>query len=334
MKIAVLGNGHVGSEVAKRLRKTHEVNVFDHIPGDNVLAVDLNVATAVGKIAGEHDLVVGALPAKMGFRTMQAVIMTGTDMVDISFMEEDASDLYSLAKTSGSRVVADMGIAPGVSNILAGHLADIAHQSVTIYVGGISNQPATWPIYHSTAFNLEDTLSEYTRTVRQIEGDRIVTKPPLGGYETFGLLEAFETDGLRSMIDLPFTDLKEKTLRWVGHHEFILQIKEAGFLNDLHVAARCLGKAMRPRDEVERTLLWVVAHDVGDLGIGPRSYVYEDQRPHSLAISTAIAAVVAVNHWGSIQPGVWMPEEVYNVDPFLTWLDDEGLTVETKWEAQ
>ena len=330
MKIAVLGNGRVGSEITRRLRKRHEVNVFDLTPGDNVTLADLGRIGAVSQIAREHTVVVGALPSSMGFRTMQAVVETGTDMVDISFMEQDASELHDFAQQTGARVVADMGIAPGVSNVLVGSLCDLGYQDVTVYVGGIPDV-ATWPIYHSTGFNLEDTLSEYTRQVRQVENGHIVKKAPLGGYETLrGGLEAFETDGLRSLAELPFRELKEKTLRWNGHHAFILQIKQAGFLADLAVAAKCLDKAMKPVGE-EQTILRVEAYGMGAYNSGPRSFVYKDQRPQSLAISTAIPAVVAVEHLESVPRGVWMPEDVFGFDPFLTWLEDEGLIVEERW---
>lgn len=46
---------------------------------------DLGSAEAVKAAVADADLVVGAVPGFMGFRTMRAVLEAGKDIVDISF---------------------------------------------------------------------------------------------------------------------------------------------------------------------------------------------------------------------------------------------------------
>src|SRR5205085_12099059 len=59
-------------------------------------------------------------------------------------------------------------------------------------------------------------------------------------FDEVGELEAFNTDGLRSLI---FTmnhipDMKEKTLRYPGHIDLIIAMKEAGFFDTAPVRIR------------------------------------------------------------------------------------------------
>ncbi|NIP61161.1 MAG: saccharopine dehydrogenase, partial [Gemmatimonadetes bacterium] len=46
------------------------------------------------------------------------------DVVDISFFEEDPFDLDALARERGVTAVVDAGLAPGLSNLVAGHLLE------------------------------------------------------------------------------------------------------------------------------------------------------------------------------------------------------------------
>ena len=66
---------------------------------------------------------------------------------------------------------------------------------------------------------------------------RVVTRPALSEPEfvdldPVGTLEAFNTDGLRSLlVTMPeVPDMVEKTLRYPGHIEFIRVLRESGFL--------------------------------------------------------------------------------------------------------
>ena len=83
-----------------------------------------------------------------------------------------------------------------------------------------------------------DVIQEYIRPARLVEQGRVVTKPALSereimNFEEVGELEAFNTDGLRSLIytmgHIP--DMKEKTLRYPGHIDLIIALQQAGFFD-------------------------------------------------------------------------------------------------------
>ena len=94
------------------------------------------------------------------------------------------------------------------------------------------------PFYYKAPFSPVDVIQEYIRPARLVENGKIVTKPAMSEREimTFdevGELEAFNTDGLRSLIytmnHIP--DMKEKTLRYPGHIDLIIALKQAGFFD-------------------------------------------------------------------------------------------------------
>ncbi|MBN2819079.1 MAG: saccharopine dehydrogenase NADP-binding domain-containing protein, partial [Bacteroidales bacterium] len=98
-KITVLGAGLVGSVIARDLAENHSVTSVDidskqleklkDIDKLEILQADLLDQSLVKKVIADSDLVVGAVPGFMGYKTMKAVIEAGKNMVDISFMPED-----------------------------------------------------------------------------------------------------------------------------------------------------------------------------------------------------------------------------------------------------
>ena len=95
-RIVVLGAGLVGSAMAIDLSKKFEVTSVDINldsfrkldPYNKIRQVvaDLSNKQTLLEIIQEYDLIVGAVPGFMGYRTLETVIEAGKDMVDISFM--------------------------------------------------------------------------------------------------------------------------------------------------------------------------------------------------------------------------------------------------------
>ena len=264
-KVVVLGGGMIGSAIAMDLSTD---------PGWSVTVADVN-PEALGRIAGrwrvevreadlanpdvvrgvasDFDLVVGALPSALGFQSLRAVIEAGRPCVDISFMPEDALGLDSLARERGVTAVVDCGVAPGVSNMMAGYGAArlTRPERLEIYVGGLPVE-RRWPFDYKAGFAPHDVIEEYTRPARLVEHGRIVVRealsePELMDFPGVGTLEAFNTDGLRSLVEtLPIPFMKEKTLRYPGHIHLMRALRDTGFFSKQPLA---LGQqSVRPLD--------------------------------------------------------------------------------------
>ncbi|GAB4112122.1 MAG: saccharopine dehydrogenase family protein [Candidatus Caldatribacteriota bacterium] len=250
MKAIVLGCGLVGKLIARDLSqdKEFEVTVADieenrlkQIEKElnlKVVKVDFSIPQDIQKIVADQDIVIGAVPGFLGFKVLNAVVKAGKNMVDISFMAEDALQLDSLAKEKGVTAVVDMGVAPGMSHMITGYVDSILEEteSATILVGGL---PVTreWPYEYKISWSPIDVLEEYIRPARVVEGGKIIEKPALSDLELvnlppIGTLEAFNTDGLRSLLHtLKIPTLTEKTLRYPGYAEKMKMLRETGFFN-------------------------------------------------------------------------------------------------------
>jgi saccharopine dehydrogenase-like NADP-dependent oxidoreductase len=271
MRVAVLGGGLVGGVMAKDLGRDSEFQVtvadvsatalrrLEGVPGITTVRADLSDAGAIRRVVDGHDLVVGAVPGHMGFATLKAVIEAGKSVVDISFFPEDALSLDALARRHGVCAVVDCGVAPGCSNLILGRMETHFDQvdRFVCYVGGL---PAvrTWPWEYKAPFSPSDVLEEYTRPARYVAAGQMVTMPALSEAELVefpevGTLEAFNTDGLRSLlvtVKVPF--MIEKTMRYPGHIEKIRVLRANGFFGTEPIEVG--GVRVKPLDVTSRLL--------------------------------------------------------------------------------
>lgn len=199
------------------------------------VCADLSDAATLTRTIGPFGIVLGALASRIGFASLRTIIEAGKNYCDISFMPEDAIDLDELARERGVTAVVDCGVAPGMSNLLAGYGASLLDEpeEIEIYVGGLPRE-RRWPFQYKAGFAPSDVIEEYTRPSRIVEHGEVVirealSEPELLDFDGIGTLESFNTDGLRSLaytMRVPF--MKEKTLRYPGHIELMRVFRETG----------------------------------------------------------------------------------------------------------
>lgn len=262
MKIAVLGAGMVGRAIAIDLAHQYSVTSFDVSEQSLLLLQEKNNAIATVKadltdyagypaLLEGFDFAVTAVPGFMGYRTLEAVINAGKNVVDISFFPEDALALDALAKSKGVTAIVDCGVAPGMSNLILGyHNSRMKVTGFECMVGGLPKIRVK-PFEYKAPFSPIDVIEEYTRPARLMENGEIVTKPALSEaellqFDKVGTLESFNTDGLRSIL---FTmghipNMKEKTLRYPGHIDLIKNMIAGGFFSETPVMVN--GQSITP----------------------------------------------------------------------------------------
>ena len=240
MKVAVLGAGRVGKAMAIDLAKDPDfqvtvVDVSDEalasvktVPVIDTVEADLSNAAEVRRVMKDQDLGVGAVPGFMGFKTLQAILEAGKPAVDIAFFPEDPFLLDGLAKQQGLVAIVDAGVAPGCSNMVIGRMEEELDKTTRFecVVGGL---PVVrhWPFQYKVPFSPVDVIEEYTRPARIRRNGKTVVVPALSEVETMdfpevGVLEAFNTDGLRSLLKTCVTpEMVEKTMRYPGHAEWM-----------------------------------------------------------------------------------------------------------------
>ena len=329
--------------------------------GIRTIRVDLNDPGRVKEVIGDQDVVLGALPSRIGLQTLEAVIRCGKCYCDISFMPEDAMQLDSLAKKHAATAVVDCGVSPGLSNMMVGHAVSLMERAdrADIFVGGLP-KVRHWPYQYKAPFAPSDVIEEYTRPARIVENGNIVVKPALSDPELMdfplvGTLEAFNTDGLRTLLGtVRVANMREKTLRYPGHIELMRVLRETGFFDQNEIEVK--GVKVRPRDvtakllfprwtyeqgEEEFTVLRVVVEGAKGGKLMRLIYDLYDEYDRtsgtsSMARTTGFPCVIVARmlaHRRFAEPGVFPPEMLALRNGVFEFMVDElarrGVVVHT-----
>jgi saccharopine dehydrogenase-like NADP-dependent oxidoreductase len=366
--VIVLGAGLVGRPMALDLAADNNfrvsvadinTNSLSKFEGSGIKPIQANLADGptVKEVIKPFDYVINAVPGSIGFNTLRNVIEGGKHAVDIAFYPEDMFALNDLALQNKVCVICDMGVAPGMSHLLTGYAAARldAVQKVLIYVGGLPVK-REWPWQYKAVFSPADVIEEYTRPARLVENGREVIKealsePELLNFEPVGTLEAFNSDGLRSLVHTIKADyMAEKTLRYPGHIDYIKVLKASGFFSTTKTELN--GQMIVPLAFTQKMLFdkWLLGPGEADLTVmqimveGMKDdkklrftyglYDTYDQATgiHSMARTTGYAATVALRlmHEGLfMKPGIHAPEFVGRdkacVDFMLSGLKARGV---------
>ncbi|MEQ9230305.1 MAG: saccharopine dehydrogenase C-terminal domain-containing protein [Cyclobacteriaceae bacterium] len=248
--IIVLGAGMVGRAIAIDLTSRHNVTLTDlnplalseaqaKCPPLKTRLLDVVELEELRNAISSFDLVVCAVPGFLGFQTLRAIIAARKNVIDISFFPEDCLELDALAKENGVTAIVDCGVAPGLDNLILGYWdKKLKLTDFECLVGGLP-KVKKWPFAYKAPFSPIDVIEEYTRPARYVENGKEIIREPLTDvehveFEGVGTLESFNSDGLRSIIQtMPhIPNMKEKTLRYPGHVEYIRVLKESGFFSE------------------------------------------------------------------------------------------------------
>lgn len=230
---------------------------------------DLSELGNVSKAVADADLVVGAVPGFMGYQTVERVLQEGKPVVDISFFPEDAFGLDELAREAGVSCLVDCGIAPGLSNLILGRMEEHLDETASFHclVVGLPVE-RTWPWEYKAFFSPGDVIEEYVRPARLRRDGVEITMPALSEVELvhfpgLGSLEAFDTDGLRSLLrNCKAPDMVEKTMRYPGHAVRMRILRDAGFFSTQEIQAA--SGVVRPRDVTEALLFGAWSFEEGE----------------------------------------------------------------------
>ena len=247
--IIVLGAGMVGSTMAIDLSAKNKVTLTDinintlnkvkqKCSNLEIQQLDVTNLKALKENLSPFDLVICAVPGFLGFRTLKTIIEAQKNVIDISFSPENLLELDGLAKDNNVTAIVDCGVAPGMDNIILGYYNEqLELTDFVCLVGGLP-KVKKWPFCYKAPFSPVDVIEEYTRPARYIENGKEIVREPLTDceyvdFDNVGTLESFNSDGLRSIIyTMPhILNMKEKTLRYPGHVEYIKALKESGFFN-------------------------------------------------------------------------------------------------------
>ena len=356
MNIAVIGTGMVGRLIAVELSKKYQVYAIDNNKSnlDKLRKNNAKIITKKIDVKNEDflkslddtDLIINCVPGFMGFETSKKILEKKT-CVDISFMPEDCNYLKTVAENANTALYPDAGVAPGLSNMIVGNLISKNKlKEVKIMVGGLPLEKNP-PWNYKAPFSPIDVIEEYTRPARIKENGNIKTVKALTGlinfeFENVGKLEAFLTDGLRTLLTSDITKniptLLEYTIRYPGHSEMITELIINNKLDDTlkpydgkitsqrEITSKKLFKEWKlNRNDREFTLLIITAITENDKELS--CVVYDEWRNgwSSMSRTTGLTACAVTNliiDKGIKKTGLIAPEDIGTNQDYFDYILD------------
>ncbi len=376
MRFLVLGGGVQGCAAAFDLLRQDSVE--DVVIGDvrpdalhpalrphlggrlSTLRVDAsspdNILRAMEGVAG----VLCALPYHFNYRMARMAVDAGVHFTDLGGNTAIVSrqrGLDAAARSKGVSVAPDIGLAPGMVNILA--QAGIERfdtvDSVRLWVGGLPRNPRP-PLNYQIVYALEGMFDYYVTPAEILRNGKRTRVDALSEVETLdfaapiGRLEAFHTGGGTSTMPARYEDrigsFEYKTLRYPGHARVMRAIRELGLLSDQDVDYN--GSRVNPRAFFIQQVTPSLRNENGDDLVVARVEVAGEKRGEASRVRyevidyqdpvtgiTAMArttgftlAIVALMQArGEIAAGVGTPDETIPAQTYINELEERGIRV-------
>jgi len=265
MHILLLGAGHIGSAIARRLvnsgdyqvsvadRSKHALQVVAGLKLTTVVA-DTTDACALAALLLPIDVVINALPYHLAAHVAKVAKQTHTHYFDLTEDVQATRDIAALADDADTAFMPQCGLAPGFIGIAANQLAasfDVVHD-IKMRVGALPEFPNNELKYNLT-WSIDGLINEYCHPCEALHDGHKVTVDPLEGLEHFSLdgieYEAFNTSGglgtLCETLAGRIQNLDYKSVRYPGHHlrmKFLLD--DLGLKHDPELLKSILRKSI------------------------------------------------------------------------------------------
>ncbi|AOV08932.1 saccharopine dehydrogenase family protein [Sporosarcina ureilytica] len=378
MKVVVLGAGLMGKETARDLVKSDDVeqvyladinvcqaeDFAEELMSDklDILLLNANDDEQLGDIMALGDVVVNALFYTFNEKVARIAIEKKVHSIDLGGHIGGATDavlkLEERAKANGVTLIPDLGVAPGMINILTGYGAQKLDkvETIKLYVGGIPVKPEP-PLNYNVVFSLEGVFDHYTDPSHVIRNGKLKEIPSLSEIEAihfdeYGELEAFHTSGGTSTLTTSFPNvqtLEYKTIRYPGHAEKFQLLVDLGLLSrDSKVTVG--GQSIKVRDVMrahlspqlqlgeksDAVLLRVIVS--GEKDGAQMSYEYDlvtekdtNKKITAMARATASTMSIVAQMIGKgliSKRGVYPPENIVPGEEYIKELKKRGVMIQ------
>ena len=338
-----LGCGLVGKFVVTKLAdmgyKVHVVDlkIHDEIKSNNTISSHEGDVFRFIEDLPKGKLILNLLPGNIGEIVRPTLISKGIDIIDLAFTESEPTIHNQLAINNDCKLIWDVGIAPGLSNMIIKkeYTKDSKIMEVTIKVGGNPAQPdGEWS--YMAPFSPIDVIEEYTRPARIIANGELKIVDALTDLHqiivnNYGEMEAFLTDGLRSLLDSKMaTNMREYTVRWPGHIQKWLATKDSVSDDELIEA----WKFDQTIDEFTWMEIVVSYHDhqvIWEVLDGGKDGASSMARTTGL-VTLACAVELLKSRssgFGKFKTGVMAPEDlpIDSIERVIEFMISEGVTI-------
>lgn len=253
--ITILGYGQMGKAILHGMMKLRpdykeDWNVVDNTlinHGSDVFPLSENVRqyTEINdELIDRSDIVISAMPYHQNLRLAKKCVQYGISYIDLGGKVDVSEQINALS--SDSLIFTDLGLAPGLVNILAEeayqkYKADGIHR-LNMYCGGLPVAPdIDDPFKYECTWSYDGLVNEYRDDCVVLEGGEIKSVAGMEGRVGVNFiqanLEAFYTSGGAShtvplMHERGLQHCAYRTIRYRGHHALIQHLIRTCAVND------------------------------------------------------------------------------------------------------
>ena len=336
----VIGAGKIGIAVQHDLIKNGiDARICDveqkNLP--NFFIMDARNTNALINEMKKEDVVISALPYDFNYRLAKIAVKTKTNFIDLggnSDIVEKELEMHDDARKAGITIIPDCGLAPGMSNIVAYHLWEGGAKEIHIRVGGLPVEPKP-PLNYALVFSIHGLINEYIEDAIIVEDGKIKKVASLTGLEEIEIhgkkFEAFYTHGGTSTLPKTLDGVKSldyKTIRYKGHAEKILFLKQLGFFEGeaRKFTEKLLEKAL-PKNEKDFVIAKIYSENMEANLIDYHDGILSAMQ-RTTAFPVSIIAKMVLNE--EVEKGAYPPEIAIDFEKFMDELKKRGI----KWEIK
>lgn len=380
MQVGVLGSGLMGKEAARDLVWSKDVTsvgladidyerakaVCEQLESDKLTpySVNANDEEQLSNFMKRFDVIINALFYSFNEIVARTAIKVGVHSVDlgghIGHITDKVLELKEKAKEKGVTIIPDLGVAPGMINILSGYGVSKLDNpnSIKLYVGGIPLRPEP-PLGYNHVFSMEGLFDHYTDPSLIIrEGKKQIisslSEVEQIYFERFGPLEAFHTSGGTSTLPISYPDLNTleyKTIRYPGHAEKFKLLVDLNLtrkdyevelngnkVNPREVLLKVLDPIVNLKEKDDVVLLRVIVSGVKNSNETTYEYemiTHKDRENNVTAMARATANTISVvaqmiGNETITKRGVYPPEQIVPGKEYIEEMAKRNVIIQEK----
>jgi len=244
MSTAIFGLGNMGRTIAYAMKSLGhrltlvdtDINALNKIEeSGEKICITGDLSKTVHPIVQGKDIVISSLPYHATETLAKACIDMSVPYCDLGGRVDVSANINRFAEEKGFPFVfTDLGLAPGLVNILAewGYDSLGGADSIKMMVGGLPDRAVKNPLKYMVTWSVDGLINEYRDACEVLTNGNIELVPGMEGLETIKLdkitgdFEAFYTSGgashtIDTMKNRGVSNCSYKTLRYSGHRDIV-----------------------------------------------------------------------------------------------------------------
>lgn len=191
--------------------------------------------------------VISTLPYNLNEAVAKECIDRGWRYFDLGGHVQTSQAIAELAEDAKSPVMTDLGLAPGIVNLIGEYAMDQVENPSALLMrcGGLPTDPEVNHLGYKVVFSSQGLINEYFNRCEALIGGKIVDVEPMGDAQLFDaggiMYESFNTSGgghttIQKAFEKGLKHARYQTVRYLGHMRTVRFLREDVGMTDKQLA--------------------------------------------------------------------------------------------------